>query len=106
MDAATRAAVEAAQAEMAAMGGSPQVRAADQQLQDHALYDAQEQAAIMHMQRKAAAKTTINDPFRTFNGGASKGGLGDMFKTPDDMMFKGTFEEAASEAERSSKCES
>ena len=34
---------------------------------------------------------------------ASKGGLGDMFKTPDALTFKGTFEEARAEAESQGK---
>jgi len=83
--------------------GSPEVRAADAQVQDE-LYDSGEQAAIHQMQQRRMAKSSVTDPFRTFDG-AKKGGLGDMFATPDDITFKGSFEEAAKAAETSGKRE-
>ena len=49
-----------------------------------------EAAALAHAQL-AAANKAINDPFRDLQGnggGAAKGGLGDMFATPDDLTFK------------------
>ena len=80
------------------------MREADKQVEDE-LYSAQEVAAITEHHRKQMAKNSVSDPFRTFANGAPKGGLGDMFKTPDDIMFKGTLDDAAKAAEESGKCE-
>jgi len=47
------------------------------------------------------AKKGVTDPFRSFKKG--DGGLGDIFKTPDDILFKGSFDDAACAAESSGK---
>ena len=86
---------------MAWRRGSPEVRAADAQVQDM-LYQPQEIRAMEAVARKA--KKGVTDPFRSFKKG--DGGLGDIFKTPDDILFKGSFDEAACAAESGGKCAS
>lgn len=101
MDEATRAAIAAAQAEMAV--DSPEVRAADEHIEDQ-LFDPAQVRAMQRMESAKVKKVAIADPFRDLSSGkASKGGLGDMFKTPDALTFKGGFEEARVEAENSGK---
>lgn len=101
MDDATRNAIAAAQAEMAV--DSPEVRKADDHVEDQ-LFDP---AAVNAMRQHDAArlkKNAVADPFRDLSAGdASKGGLGDMFKTPDALTFKGGFEGARAEAESQGK---
>ena len=101
VDAATQAAIAAAQAEMAV--DSPEVRAADEHVQDQ-LFDPGAVAAIQQHNAKQAKKSGVPDPFRELLSGAPKsGGLGDMFRTPDELMFKGSFEEARAAAEAQGK---
>ena len=101
VDAATQAAIAAAQAEMAV--DSPEVRAADEHVQDQ-LFDPGAVAAIQQHNARQAKKSGVPDPFRDLSSGAPKsGGLGDMFRTPDELMFKGSFEEARAAAEAQGK---
>jgi NACalpha-BTF3-like transcription factor len=101
MDDATRAAIAAAQAEMAV--DSPEVRKADEHIEDQ-LFDPQQVSAMQQFQQQQLKKTAVADPFRDLSAGdASKGGLGEMFKTPDELTFKGGFEEARAEAEKCGK---
>ena len=67
------------------------------------LYDPAEQRAIQQAMQRQMSKSSVTDPFRSFDSGAKKGGLGDMFATPDDITFKGSFDEAAQAAEASGK---
>jgi NACalpha-BTF3-like transcription factor len=101
MDEATRAAIAAAQAEMAVE--SPEVRKADEHIEDQ-LFDPAQVTAMQRMQSAQLKKTAVADPFRDLSKGDSgKGGLGEMFKTPDALTFKGGFEEARVAAESEGK---
>ncbi len=101
MDEATRAAIAAAQAEMAVE--SPEVRAADEHIEDQ-LFDPAQVRSMQRMHSAQLKKTAVADPFRDLSkGGSGKGGLGDMFKTPDALTFKGGFEEARAAAEQGGK---
>lgn len=101
MDEATRAAIAAAQAEMAV--DSTEVRKADDHIEDQ-LFDPAQVRAMQRMETAQLKKIAVADPFRDLNSGeASKGGLGDIFKTPDALTFKGGFEEAREAAEKSGK---
>ena len=101
IDDATRAAIAAAQAEMAV--DSPEVRKADEHIEDQ-LFDPAQVRAMQRMETAQLKKNAVADPFRDLSSGeASKGGLGDMFKTPDALTFKGGLEEAREAAEKSGK---
>jgi NACalpha-BTF3-like transcription factor len=95
MDEATRAAIAAAQAEMAV--DSPEVRKADESVEDQ-LFDPAQVSAMQRNFDAQLKKTAVADPFRDLSKGSTgKGGLGEMFKTPDALTFKGGFEEARAE---------